>query len=74
MSNIDQLAQQIPALRDSNTSELIQKLQLINDMRALQASKVDRKLYIGNIPQNLTPQTVWKSNYYMIILYYTIQS
>lgn len=56
--NIEVLKEMYPALKNMDPSELLQKLQLISDMKNLQTSKVDRKLYIGNIPAGITPQMV----------------
>jgi len=41
--------------------DLLQKVQIINSMQASQASKADRKLYIGNLPPGLTQQAVQRS-------------
>jgi len=43
-------------LKDMDSSELVQKLLMIKDMTNSQSAKVDRKLYIGNIPTGITPQ------------------
>ena len=56
--NLETLKEMYPALKNMDPSELINKLRLIEDMKNMQASKVDRKLYIGNIPAGITPQMV----------------
>jgi hypothetical protein len=56
--NIEVLKEMYPALKAMDPSELMQRIQLLHDMKNLQSSKVDRKLYIGNIPPGITPQTV----------------
>jgi len=56
--NLEVLKEMYPALKNMDPSELINKLRLIEDMKNMQASKVDRKLYIGNIPAGITPQMV----------------
>ena len=59
--NVQVLKEMYPALKTMDPSELLQKLQLVRDMSNLRTSKVDRKLYIGNIPTGLTPQMVLNS-------------
>jgi NurA-like 5'-3' nuclease len=56
--NVRVLKEMYPAVKSMDQAELLQKLQLIRDMGNLRTSKVDRKLYIGNIPTGLTPQMV----------------
>jgi hypothetical protein len=38
--------------------DLMQRMQMMTALQAIQNSKVDRKLYVGNIPQNITPTAV----------------
>jgi splicing factor U2AF subunit len=38
--------------------DMMQRMQMMTALQAIQNSKVDRKLYIGNIPQNITPQSL----------------
>jgi hypothetical protein len=47
-------------------------LQSIQAMAMAQAAKVDRKLYIGNLPSGITPQTVFLhffSNIWILFLF-----
>ena len=48
---------------------------MLNTLQNIQASKSDRKLYIGNLPANLTPQTV-KNNFvtYKNLIFYNFFS
>eukprot|EP01015_Nassula_variabilis_P006719 TRINITY_DN1511_c0_g2_i7.p1 TRINITY_DN1511_c0_g2~~TRINITY_DN1511_c0_g2_i7.p1 ORF type:complete len:465 (-),score=82.15 TRINITY_DN1511_c0_g2_i7:110-1504(-) len=41
-----------------NPQEIIQRMEIINAYSNLQASKVDRKLYVGNLPPNMTQSTL----------------
>jgi splicing factor U2AF subunit len=54
--DIQTLREKYPTLKDMDSSELVQKLLMIKDMTNSQSAKVDRKLYIGNIPTGITPQ------------------
>jgi len=54
--DIETLRERYPSLKDMDSSELVQKLLMIKDMTNSQSAKVDRKLYIGNIPTGITPQ------------------
>jgi len=56
--DIQTLREKYPTLKDMDSSELVQKLLMIKDMTNSQSAKVDRKLYIGNIPTGITPQMV----------------
>ena len=56
--SLEVLKEMYPQLKAMDPTELMQRIQLLHDMKNLQSSKVDRKLYIGNIPPGITPQTV----------------
>lgn len=51
--NLDVLKEMYPALKSMDPTELIR---ILNDMKNLRSAKVDRKLYVGNIPAGITPQ------------------
>jgi len=50
-----QILEKISSGKDTGTSQSSQSLQAL---AIAQAAKVDRKLYIGNLPNGITPSTV----------------
>lgn len=52
------LGSQIDFLLDINPNEMSKRILMLNQVQQAQTAKSDRKLYIGNLPPNMTPELV----------------